>query len=434
MIAQIPFIAAHIMEAVAFWILFSYRYESRHKRWIETSVIVVGYGIMYGLFCLNSLVINTIANIVIVYGMAVYLYQIKHLSAGIQSVLLYTLVIGSEFLVSTIMGICSPEFQTRVISTKQLLLFAISCKSTLIILVILICIVDKNNARREWNIGWLGLVIILLLMAVMLSLMIEIGYQVDLSESTETMFMLVGIIVFAEILLYLLILRHNQKKADELYHTQLSLQLEKSKADYYAGMIQYENHRQILIHDIKNHLYVLDKLSEQGDNSKIHQYIEDILNTERLKAVVAYSDSQIMNYILNRYATLMKEHGISYHMDVRQINMKFMNDTDVTALFSNLLDNAIEAAKDSADPYIDIHGYEDSVRQLYIITIRNSTAAAPVMDKNGQMLTTKSDKIRHGYGLQSVQNIINRYHGTMDVNYNTEDYSFTISICCPFEL
>ena len=47
------------------------------------------------------------------------------------------------------------------------------------------------------------------------------------------------------------------------------------------------------------------------------------------------------------------------------------------------------------------------------------------------MLTTKQDSISHGYGFQSMRQIVEHYNGI--ISYQTTDETFTINILIPLE-
>ncbi len=90
------------------------------------------------------------------------------------------------------------------------------------------------------------------------------------------------------------------------------------------------------------------------------------------------------------------------------------------------MDNAIEACKrldGNVDKWISIK--IENQKRLLFIKIENSAGEAPVM-KKGRFVSIKQDKTKHGYGLKSVERIVNKYEGT--ITYQSEDRAFHVKL------
>ena len=51
------------------------------------------------------------------------------------------------------------------------------------------------------------------------------------------------------------------------------------------------------------------------------------------------------------------------------------------------------------------------------IVVENSFNGQINTDKRGKILTVKANKIDHGFGLDSIQEAVNKYHGFMKTSY-----------------
>lgn len=90
-----------------------------------------------------------------------------------------------------------------------------------------------------------------------------------------------------------------------------------------------------------------------------------------------------------------------------------MNEADIYALFLNMIDNAIEAL-------INI-GSND--RKIINLTIRNKQHLVYItcenyfenklVKENHRYVTTKKDSDYHGYGIQSIENVVKKYNGNV---------------------
>ena len=64
-------------------------------------------------------------------------------------------------------------------------------------------------------------------------------------------------------------------------------------------------------------------------------------------------------------------------------------------------------------------------KTVIIYKIENSVSEIPVM-KDKRPISVKQDKIRHGYGLKSVERIVNKYEGM--ITYKGKDRAFQVKL------
>ena len=135
---------------------------------------------------------------------------------------------------------------------------------------------------------------------------------------------------------------------------QLLLQKELNSTEYYEMLrLQNENQR-ILIHDIKRHLQSIDMLNNNKAYDKIGTYINQLMLSADLKEVARLCDHEMLNSILCRYMHQCNMRHITFHVDIRSGTTDFISDNDITSLFCNLLDNAMEAANNIPNAFIEI--------------------------------------------------------------------------------
>ena len=88
------------------------------------------------------------------------------------------------------------------------------------------------------------------------------------------------------------------------------------------------------------------------------------------------------------------------------------------------MDNAIESVLKVKDGgFVNIKIKYDRNRLIILI---DNPYCTQVMEENGRILTTKENKDNHGIGLLSVQKVIEKYKGTMNVDYSGKIFSVSI--------
>ena len=97
---------------------------------------------------------------------------------------------------------------------------------------------------------------------------------------------------------------------------------------------------------------------------------------------------------------------------------------------TNLLDNAIEAVSQLAESERSIRLRIITKNDRIQIEVSNPYKGKVVRQKDS-FLSSKADKINHGFGLKSVQFLVEKYHGNMVVE--AESDTFTVLIVMPLD-
>lgn len=134
-----------------------------------------------------------------------------------------------------------------------------------------------------------------------------------------------------------------------------------------------------------------------------------------------YTSEKLLNIILNDKAKAMQRLNVREDMKVGELSLDFMREMDVTALFANLLDNAVAAAAESREKYVRLR--VNRVRQFLSVTLENSCDTAPV--KAGS--TFRSRQAGHqGLGLKIIRQTVEQYGGDMQMDW--KDGVFTVRV------
>lgn len=213
---------------------------------------------------------------------------------------------------------------------------------------------------------------------------------------------------------------YKYKYDTELVNTQSALQLE-----HYREMEQTYQEARHIIHDMKRHLTVMEDLN----NSESAEYSSTLEN--RLESLFGgfQCSNQILSIIIGRKYKAAENKGIQVKMDVEDIDFDFMEDLDITGIFSNLWDNAIEACENMEPEKRKILFVMNKVNGFIIVNMENTynNVEYNEMCKNS-LSTTKENHM--GVGLSVIKNTVEKYDGLFNVI--TNERKFVVEITIPF--
>lgn len=222
------------------------------------------------------------------------------------------------------------------------------------------------------------------------------------------------------------IIRDNKIKADnKIIKEKLDMQY-----NYYLNIQESQNKVKKLYHDINNHMACIKSLYNEKED--VDKYMDSI-NKEMYDFQNAFNtENMILDIILNEKKVLCEKNNIDLFCNINFSKCKFIEMADVCAIFSNILDNAIEACNsienDTIHKNINIRG--TLVKSYYVIKCENSKINK-VKIKNNKIFTSKKDKYLHGIGLESVKSSLKKYDG----EFKIEDLEnkFIIKIYIPLQ-
>ena len=283
---------------------------------------------------------------------------------------------------------------------------------------------SQEKSRKQYDKSVFLLALIPLSSVFIMLTFISIGTAFSLSPSLDWMITAGAVLLLSSNLLMFGMNQYHQKKNEEFTQMQLLLQQESDRAQYYEMLLTQNENQRILIHDIKKHLQSIAMLNEQREHDKIDAYIRQLILSSNLKEASRLCDHELLNSILCRYMQQCIKGRITFHADIRKRTVDFIASNDLTSLFCNLLDNAIEAAGVVPDSFIEINTSKREKTPFVVITVINSCRTNPFLSKGRQLCTQKSDKRRHGFGLKSIRKTVQKYHGNMQMYYNNDTFTF----------
>lgn len=208
-----------------------------------------------------------------------------------------------------------------------------------------------------------------------------------------------------------------QTKYEKDKHLQESIiqNLEKEK-EFNQQREQQQKEIRKINHNLNNILIILQSHLEKEEYEEAKDYIEQNLKTH-VEAYQALTHTGIaaIDGALNAHIQSIKEKDIQYDEDISKIlHLGSIVPGDLALIISLALDNAKEACENiDGEKHISLK--LQSKQTHVILYIENSIpeGSHPSFHK-----TSKKDKIAHGFGVSSIKEMAERYHG--EAKYEVE--------------
>lgn len=332
-------------------------------------------------------------------------------------IFIYLILVCVEILVGLLTGYLNFQFFA---SNNYSSIFGIISARVLSYAIVLMLQNYKNIRRGEFvpTSSWLcialipifSLYVILLLLQARGISSVQIIWGIILALLVNfTTFYLYDIItaIMSERLESLLVLEQNKYYDKQLELMKASLQT--------TGMIR---------HDLKNHMLVINSLIQNNNRNEAINYISAIMENMTASHGYASSGNIIIDSIINFKFQEAEQKGIATNLDLNVPENLDMPSFDMTIILGNLLDNAVRAASMNEEKrYINVTLKYDKGRLLLQVV---NSFTGKVLEKDGKFLTTKEDKEHHGIGLESIRKVVNKYDGTINLDYREGVFSVTI--------
>lgn len=166
---------------------------------------------------------------------------------------------------------------------------------------------------------------------------------------------------------------------------------------------------QCMIHDIEKRVSAIEKLSENSNFKEAEQYTEKLRSKLKRHKNIFECSNKILSAVLSQKISLAESKGITVETKIEDMTLDFMDETDITSILANLMDNAIESCDEVMDKKV-ISVKMCRINDFLYIDLMNSFSGK-IIQNNGKYKSTKAG--HKGYGMTSIQMAIEKYDGYM---------------------
>lgn len=173
-------------------------------------------------------------------------------------------------------------------------------------------------------------------------------------------------------------------------------------------------------HDLKHILHKIEGKLNEAD-------------LEELKQAINFYDSNIktnndvLDVVLHEKNILAQKYQIKLSCMADGSQLKMLSNAQLYSLFSNILDNAIQAIK-KYDVEKRIISLTVKTCEEFVEIEEYNFLETPLEMENGLPLTGKNNKDKHGFGLKSVRYIVEECKGNMEITVKNDTFNIRITL------
>ena len=323
-------------------------------------------------------------------------------------------------------------FQNDIANQPQIgLIYTITIFADFVIDVLLILLLYLGYYRKRRRYIIRVPFRVLFVLWVLLSSLLIVLPMAESQLETEKYFLSVsyGIIIpviciIAPIVIVTIAAERYLKEQNEYQETYLNAELK-----YIEQYKRSQTKTRAFRHDIINNLSLAKMMLDEGRIDEANAHISDLLGEVRALSPQFVTGDEMLDMIVSLKADKMRGKQIRFTCDGVVDGGLDMKPTDCCSIFANALDNAVEAADGSSDPFVDMSIKRTS--KFFVIKISNSCKdkvdVNRIMSSNGY--TSKSDKEHHGFGFNNIRNTAEKYNCIVKADYG--DNVFALSVMIP---
>ena len=237
------------------------------------------------------------------------------------------------------------------------------------------------------------------------------------SPQLNTMFVIASILLYsANIATIELLTRQADLTRNQIELSYLKDNM-KHQISHYKGILSSQNEIKKQRHDLKNFYTAVLAMLSSGDVSGAENKIENELNLLNNSEKTLNTNHPAIDAVIQSKIDICNENGITTDFKFRYNQSINVDEIELAVIIGNLLDNAIEACIKIDNDERWIKGIISVADDEITVSILNSTNG-----ESKDLKTNKPDKVNHGIGLKSVNELVSKYDGLSDFSFDKNEF------------
>lgn len=285
--------------------------------------------------------------------------------------------------------------------------------------------IDNNGIKTiSWKYIFIFTVILiadLIILTLMANVTLEEqAYKHKITYTVIYTAVVIGIFIQLAAIILLLVSRNSYQEKEHIIAQYLEEQVK-----YYEYLRDQEKETKKFRHDIRGHLYFLNKLKKEGKNQEFEEYLQEMIGRVDGLGNRVHVGNDIVNAVLSKADTEAREKQIALEISGHLPAKCNISVYHLCTIFSNLLNNALEAAEQTEKRKIwVICRY---TKEEIIVEIGNYFNASNKVGENN-LQTSKTDSNYHGWGMKNVKDSVESCRGLIDIEIIEDRFIVSVTL------
>ncbi|EEF67610.1 GHKL domain-containing protein [Holdemania filiformis] len=243
------------------------------------------------------------------------------------------------------------------------------------------------------------------------------------SNQGKSVVLFLLLVIFSSVMLVVYTINEVSKTEQKRYNYELMAITNQMNKEIVENVHSQMQEIKKIRHNENNSYIALELLLEKNKVDEAISFVrQKISSIEKIPSYIStgnYILDALLNYAKIKYPELI------FDLNINIIESFGIDGSDFCVLFGNALDNACESAfkcmKRGEDGYVKIE--LKSEHETLLLSILNSTSE--IQDINN-LKTMKKDKVNHGLGLKSIEQVVDKYNGIKEYKYEKQTFCINI--------
>ncbi len=237
---------------------------------------------------------------------------------------------------------------------------------------------------------------------------------------------LVGVCLLLPVLLFNSVSSNHLKSVVSNYEEQINIQ-----AEHYKKLAEANYEIRHFRHDFKNMSIALQALLQRDENIEALAILQDMghsLDNPTQSKSLFDTGNGIADALLSDKQAVAEKLGAKICFS-GVIPADFLSPTDLCVMLGNTLDNAIEACQKLPQNDVKIISVSCNCSSGFLFYSIKNPVCEKVEISGGYVATSKENEILHGFGLYSLNSIVKKYNGNINLSSTDNEFCVSIDLC-----
>lgn len=183
-------------------------------------------------------------------------------------------------------------------------------------------------------------------------------------------------------------------------------------------------------HDLNNQLVAMNELLQNEKYDDLKVYLHTLSKLTGEKTIYSTTGNVAVDGIINYKLQNAMINHIKVNAEIAVPSELSIEISDIITVLGNLLDNAISAIMQLQEEERSL-SFKLIYGQERLIISMSNPYKTDVRYENGEIVTTKKDNQKHGFGIKNIEKVVKKYNGYMEITHDNQIFTADMLLYLP---